>query len=100
MYGGRRAQGEGAGLGGRQTRSRNDKVTPQVASTMQERFARREGQMRAEDVQEKTMQAGHEPNFRERSEIAEMRDRAAKYKAHPPVETLEMAAARIRKRRG
>lgn len=76
----RRNRGEGKDMGGTTIRSRFDRS----------------------EMQKRVMEAGSDPNFRNRPEIAHMRSRAEKYKAahRTGYQSPEMLAERLRKKRG
>jgi len=76
---GRTNRGEGKDLGG---------------TTIRSRFERSE-------IQKRVMEAGDDPHFRDRPEIAAMRDRAARYKStmRGGYESPEMLASRLKKKR-
>jgi len=87
MSNGRLARGEGAGLGGTQIRSR---------------FEKREGRLVGSKLKDSVMAAGHDPNFRNRPEIAGMRQKAADFKEtySPSNESPEAFARRLKRQRG
>lgn len=81
----RKRRGEGRDLGGTQIRSR---------------FEQREGRLVGAELQKSVMEAGKDPNFRNRPEIARMRSRATAYRQKGPTgESLEQAARRLKRGR-
>lgn len=82
----RRSRGEGRDMGGTEIRSR---------------FERREANQAGAKMQKAVMEAGKAPDFRNRPEIAQMRQRAQVYKQRGPTgESIEAAARRLKKKMG